>query len=223
MGNSTHRFALVLLSLLVSSSLYGQTMPLPKDIDPVTRSRLPLVEKSSLDADGQRIYEMVAGGADRATPVSGPGSVSMHSPKVAEAMHILNTYVRSNDTVLGPRLIEVPILVAAWEMQQSYEWTAHERAARQFGVPEAAIDTIKFDRPIENLGREETVLIRYARQVLREHKVDSATWAEAVELWGNQGAFEISAAIGDYIMAAVMLSAADQHLPEGTESTLPPR
>lgn len=215
--------ALAIISLLAAAGLWGQSMPLPDDIDHLTRSRLPRVEKDSLDADGRRIYEFVAGGADRETPVSGPASVSMQSPKVAEGMQIINAYLRSDDTVLGPRLMEVPFLVAAWEFRQDYEWTSHERAARRFGVSEAAIETIKFDRPVEGLSREETLLIRYARALLREHRLSSALWAEAVELFGEKGAFEISAGVGDYIMAAVMLEAADQHLPEGTESTLPER
>lgn len=221
--NGSSLSALALISLVASSSLYGQTMPLPKDIDPVTRSRLPLIEKSSLDAEGQRVYELVAGGPEGTIPVSGPGSVSMYSPKVAEGMHIINSYLRSADTVLGPRLTEVAVMVAAWEFQQEYEWTFHERAARQFGIPAAVIDTIKYDREVENLGREETLIIRYARQVLREHKLSPELWAEAVDLFGQRGAFEISAVIGDYIMAAVMLDAADQHLPEGTEASLPER
>jgi 4-carboxymuconolactone decarboxylase len=215
--------ALALISVLVSSNLHGQTMPLPKDIDPVTRSRLPLVEKGSLDAEGRRIYELVAGSPEGAIPVSGPGSVSMYSPKVAEGMHIINSYLRSEDTVLGPRLTEVAILVAAWEFGQKYEWTFHEQAARQRGIPAVVIDTIKYDRDIENLGREETLIIRYGRQVLRRHELSPELWAEAVELFGQRGAFEIAAVIGDYIMAAVMLDATDQHLPEGREASLPER
>lgn len=215
--------ALALMSLLVGSSLYAQSTPLPKDIDPVTRSRLPLVEKDSLDAEGRRVYELVAGGPDGTIPVSGPGSVSMYSPQVAEGMQIINSYLRSEDTALGPRLTEVAILAAAWEFQQEYEWTFHEQAARQFGIPAAVIDTIKFDRPVENLGPEETLIIRYARQVLRRHELSSDLWAESVDRFGQRGAFEIAAVIGDYIMAAVMLDAADQHLPEGREASLPER
>ncbi len=36
--------------------------PLPKDIDPQSLSRLPNVQRDSLDDDGKRIYDMLAGG-----------------------------------------------------------------------------------------------------------------------------------------------------------------
>jgi len=42
-----------------------------------------------------------------------------------------------------------------------------------------------------------------------------------VELFGRQGAVEIAAIMGDYAMAAVMLTAVDQQLPPGREALLP--
>ena len=43
------------------------------------------------------------------------------------------------------RHIEVAILIAAREFDQQYEWTMHEGAALNEGVPQAVIDTIKHD------------------------------------------------------------------------------
>jgi len=51
--------------------------------------------------------------------------------------------------------------------------------------------------------------------------VSSATWAEAVSLFGQQGALEIAAIMGDYAMAAVILNAIDQHIPADRPARMP--
>ena len=56
-------------------------------------------------------------------------------------------------------------------------------------------------------------------------RIDSSPelWAKTVELFGRQGAVEITAIIGDYVMAGIMLTAVDQQLPPGREALLPVR
>ena len=212
----------VLLSLAPLGSAFAQhNHALPADIDPVSLSRVPVVERASLDAEGQRVYDLVVG-TGRTTPLLGPGGISLYSPGVAEPMHHLNTYLRQSG-VVGPALTEVAILVAAWEIEQAYEWSAHEPAARRFGVPDAVIDAIKFDRDVAGLPAKESTIIRFGREILREHQLSSATWAEAVAHFGNQGALEIAAVMGDYVMAGIMLHAVDQRMPADRENTLPQR
>src|SRR5690606_39739545 len=89
----------------------GSTAALPADIDPESLSRLPALTRDQLDDEGKRVWDLVVGDGPR--PLTGPVAVSMHSPKVAEAFHLLNTYLR-NDGVLEPRDYEVAILHAAW-------------------------------------------------------------------------------------------------------------
>ena len=212
----------VLFSLAPLGSVLAQhDHGLPPDIDPVSLSRVPVVERSGLDAEGQRVYDLVVG-TGRTTPLLGPGGISLYSPGVAEPMHDLNTYLRQRG-VVGPALTEVAILVAAWEIEQAYEWSAHEPAARRFGVPEAVIDAIKYDRDVAGLPAKESTIIRFGREIMREHRLSSETWAEAVEHFGQQGALEIAAVMGDYVLAGIMLHAVDQRMPPDREDTLPKR
>jgi 4-carboxymuconolactone decarboxylase len=213
-------FTIALMSLVVGGGVSAEDA-LPGDIDPASLSRLPVVERAGLDAEGQRVYDIVVG-TGRTTPLLGPGGISLYSPGVAEPMHHLNTYLRQRG-VLGPALTEVAILVAAWEIEQAYEWAAHEPAARRFGVPEAVIDAIKYDRDVAGLPDKESTIIRFGREILRDHRLSSATWAEAVGHFGQQGALEIGAVIGDYVLAGIMLHAVDQRLPPDREDTLPKR
>ncbi len=195
-------------------------MPLPPDIDPVSLTRLPQLTRADLDDEGKTVYDRVVG--DGPTPTTGPVAVSLYSPKIAAAFSDLNGFLRYNGE-LSPRLTEVAILVATWEIEQQYEYSAHEPAALRFGAPQAVIDTIKYDREPEGLSPEETLIIKLGRQLMREHKVDSDVFAEAVERFGRKGVVELVTVMGDYVMVGMVLTTIDQHLPEDRPARLPPR
>lgn len=193
----------------------------PKDIRPESLSRMPLANREAMDEYGQAVFDRVSG-KDRPEPLLGPGGLSLHMPKVADGMDLINQYLRYN-SVLGRRNTETAILVAAREMDQAYEWAAHEVAAKREGVPQEAIDVIASDKDIVGLPEAETVIIRYGRQLFRYHDLDSQTWSDAVRLFGEQGALEISAVMGDYAMAGMMLNAVNHQIPADRKDTMPRR
>jgi 4-carboxymuconolactone decarboxylase len=192
----------------------------PADIDPRSQSRLPPLDRAGLSPEGQRVYDVIRGDAP-AIPLSGPAPISMYSPGVAEPMHRLNQYLRK--TVVGPRHFELAALTTAREFDQAYEWTGHEPAGRRAGLEPAVIDVVKFKRPTTGLQEKDATVIELGRALLREHKVSPELWGRAVALFGQQGAVEIVATVGDYALAAVMLTAADQQLPPERPSLLPVR
>lgn len=208
---------------LASSHVHAQSSPqasLPPDVDAESYSRLPALTRDDLDAEGKSAYDLVVGDGPR--PLTGPAVVSMYSPKVAEAFHILNQYLR-NEGVISQRYYEVAIMHAAWEFEQAYEWSAHEAAARRVGVPDAVIDAIKYDRDTEGLPKMDEVIIRFGRALFRDHKVDPELYAEVIEHFGQQGMVELATVMGDYVMVGLVLTAADQHLPPERPNTLPER
>jgi 4-carboxymuconolactone decarboxylase len=146
----------------------------------------------------------------------------MHSPTVAEGFHILNQYLRF-ESDLDPRDYEVAIMQAAWEFEQAYEWTAHEGASRRLGVPEDVINAIKYDTSPDELGAKDRAIIRFARALLRDHKVSSELYAEIVGYFGQRGMVDLATIIGDYVMVGFVMTAADQHLPDNMTNSLPER
>ena len=193
---------------------------LPKDIDPESFSRLPIVKRDDLDEDGKRIYDLLAGGAGKTAIATGPVAISLYSPKVAEAIQMLNQYLRFHG-VLKARDYEVAVLVAAREFDQQYEWSGHEMGAHAAKVPQPVIDTIKFNKDAVGLSDRDTLIISFARELFHQHKLDSDLYAKAVGVFGKQGTLELATIIGDYAMAAIMLNATDQHLPPGRPELLP--
>ena len=149
---STIGLSIAVVSLVFAQA--GHEKPHPADINPVSLSRLPPLTRADLDAEGQAVYDRIVG--DNPPPKTGPVAVTLYSPKVAQAFSDLNGYLRYNGD-LSPRHTEVAILVAAWEIEQQYEYSAHEPAALRYGAPQAVIDTIKYDREPKGLSPEETL------------------------------------------------------------------
>jgi hypothetical protein len=58
------------------------------------------------------------------------------------------------------------------------------RPLLRYGAPQAVIDMMKYDREPVGCSSEETVIIKVGRQIMREHKLDSELYAEAVRLFG---------------------------------------
>ena len=214
--------ACVLAGLLLAGGASAQqnAATLPPDVNPVTLTRLPQLTRADLNEEGKAIYDKIV--RDGPVPTTGPVSMSLYSPKVALAINDLNGFLRYNGD-LSPRHTEVAICVAAWEIEQQYEYSAHEPAALRYGAPQAVIDTIKYDREPVGLSPEETVIIKLGRQLMREHKVDSELYAEAVGLFGRKGLVELVTVMGDYVMVGMVLTTIDQHLPKDRPALLPPR
>jgi 4-carboxymuconolactone decarboxylase len=211
----TRLFGIILVTASVAVAV-AQSKP-ASDINLESLSRLPPPQRDSLDTEGKRVWDLIAGG--RGMGKTGPAPVSMYSPGVAEPMHHLNQYLRK--TVAGPRYFELSALLAAREFDQQYEWSGREPAAVRAGLEQAVIDAVKFNKDVAGLPDKDATVIRLGRALFREHKVSSELWAKTVEHFGRQGAVEIVATMGDYVMAGFLLTAVDQQLPPERKPLLP--
>ena len=90
--------------------------------------------------------------------------------------------------------------------------------AKRANVDQKTIDAIKFNRSLEGLPEKEALVVRFGRALFHDRKVPSDLYAKVVEVFGKQGMYEMTAIMGDYAMAAIMLRAVDQHVPNATES-----
>jgi 4-carboxymuconolactone decarboxylase len=212
--------SLALLLGIAAVAVAAAQTRLASDIHPESLSRLPPLQRSELDEEGKRSWDEVAGPSGT-LPRTGPAAVSMYSPKAARSIQALNQSLRA--TVVGSRFFELSALIGAREFDQQYEWSGHEPAALRAGLEQTVIDVVKFNKEVAGLSVKDATVIRLGRALLRDHKVSSELWAQTVELFGRQGAVEITAIIGDYVMAGIMLTAVDQQLPQDRKPLLPPR
>jgi len=126
-------------------------------------------------------------------------------------MRAVNQYLRY-ETALERRLTELAILVTARELDNQFEWTAHEPVALKEGLDPEVIDVVKYRKPTSGLGTKEALIICLGRKLFRERKVDPETFAHALEVFGPRGIVELAAVMGNYAGTAIMLSMVDQQL-----------
>ena len=194
---------------------------LPKDVDPESLSRFPLLTRADMDAQGQMLYDAVVSPRSRTlVGLRGPGGIWLHSPRLAEHLRAANQYLRY-ETALDRRLTELAILVTARELDHQFEWTAHEPAARREGLEPQIIDLVKHRKPIARLGKKEALIVRFGRELFREKKLRARTFAQAVKLFGRQGVLNLAALMGTYAMTAIILNMANQQLHPDQEPLLP--
>jgi len=152
----------------------------------------------------------------------GPSGIWLHSPKLAGFLRAANQYLRF-ETELDRRLTELAILVTARELDNQFEWAAHEPAALAEGLDAKIIEVVKRRHPVGRLGKREAVVIAFGRELFRKRKLSSATFARAVALFGHRGVLELAALMGNYAMTAVILDTVDQQLHPGQKPLLPVR
>ena len=206
----------IVLSVVLSASLpvvvHAQTS-LPPDLDPVTLSRLPPVTPADLDEEGQRLLAA----RPNFTPGPGPTHITIYSPR--ERSLGIPT---GADSPVGARYFQLAVLIIAREIDQQYEWSAHEPAALRQGLEPAVIDVVRYDRDVTGLSDKDATLITFGRTLYREHRVSSALWDEMIGHFGRQQTVQLMMIMGDYFRVGFMMNAVDQHLPPGREALLPP-
>ena len=150
----------------------------------------------------------------------------LYSPVLAEAIFDVRQRVRYR-TKKDQRLTGLIILTTAREIDNQYEWSAHEPLAQAAGLEQEIIEVIKCRRnlaglsTIVGLGATERLLIQFTRELVSEEKVSSDTYAQAIEQFGSEGLMDIVGLIGYYNFVAMTLKAFDVQRPIGTELLLP--
>ena len=110
---------------------------------------------------------------------------------------------------------ELAILVACRETNYSLEWSAHEGAAVKAGVDRQTIDAVRKNLPLTGVDERDAAVIRFGRQLFHDNKMDSATFAKAVQLFGRKGAMDLVAVMSTYAVSGFYATAVDEHMPSG--------
>jgi len=198
----------------------GAAQIMPSDIDPQSGFRLPLPKRADLDEAGKKTYDDASRPGASLVGLQGPAGIRLYSTKTAPHLQALNRHLRF-EAGIAPRIREIAILVTAREMDSQFEWVAHEPEALKEGVPQSVIEVIKHRRSTQGLDQADAVVIALGRQIWRDHKVDSATFADAKALFGPHKLVDIVLLMGNYAGTAALLTAFDMQLHPGKKALLP--
>jgi len=193
----------------------------PPDIDPESRSRLPLKRREDLDEEGKEVYDFLV---DPENPtlagLTGPRGFYLYSPKAGQHLSQANTYLRF-ESGLDPQVRELAILVIAREMRSQFEWTMHEPVAREVGLEPAAIEVVRDNKSPQNLTERNALIIRFGRELVREPKLSSETFSQVAQAFGEEELVTLTLLMGNYMRTALLLRAVDMQLPVDREPLLP--
>src|SRR5438105_14393577 len=193
---------------------------MPSDIDPQSGFRLPLPNREELDEAGKRHYDRAAQPGASLAGLQGPSGIQLYSPRSAEHVRALNRYLRY-EAGFSPHVREVAILATAREMDSQFEWVAHEPEALKEGVPQSTLDVIKYRRSTAGVDATDALIIELGRQLWRDHKVKSETFAKLKTIFGPNKLVELVMLMGNYAGTAALLTAVDMQLHAGKKPLLP--
>jgi 4-carboxymuconolactone decarboxylase len=149
----------------------------------------------------------------------GPFTILMYSPEIAARTAHLGAYVRFEQK-LPPVESHVAIIAAVREFDCRFEWGAWSQAAARAGVRREAIDLVAHRAPLESFTADEAVIVRYTRELLREHRVSQPVFDRMKAVFGEKGLVELTAMIGYFSMLACTLNAFEVE-PEPSWPALP--
>jgi 4-carboxymuconolactone decarboxylase len=203
-----------LLVLALTVAAYTQNLSkLPKDVDPESKNRLPLIQPGAMDEATKKVFLELAGN-NTERPLGGFLGLALYNPSFAQALRTLNRSVVREGTT-GARAYEAAVLTATRECQFSEsEWTGHAASALRAGLSQSTIEVIRDGRDLTGVPVEDAIVIRLGRELFRNKRVSSETFAAVKDKFGPRGTVELIGIMGDYSLVAVLLKAVDQQLPD---------
>jgi 4-carboxymuconolactone decarboxylase len=182
------------------------------------QDRLPPLPADALnEQQAQTLANFVAA---RGQP-TGPWIALLRSPELMTRTRGLSDYLRFESIVPG-WLREFVILMTARQWGQNYEWNAHYALAIDEGLSPQIAQAIAEGRRPPGMVDEEEILYELCMELQRNHQISDATYARALERFGEQGVVEVVSLMGYYTMIAMILNTSRAPLPAGATPALAP-
>ncbi len=148
--------------------------------------------------------------------IGGPFNAWLRSPELADRLQKVGEYVRFNSS-LDRRVNEMAILMTAQAWGSQYEWYAHAPLAIKAGLDPTIVAAIGAGRKPDNMKDDEAIVWEFSTQLRRDHSVDDAIYARALEKFGEPGIMDLVAVNGYYDVVSMTLNVARVTPPPGEE------
>jgi 4-carboxymuconolactone decarboxylase len=139
--------------------------------------------------------------------MSGPFNAWLRSPELADRLQKVGEYVRFN-TSLEKRLNEMAIIMTAQYWGSQYEWYAHAPLAIKAGLDPDVVAALGAGNKPEKMKDDEALVWEFTTQLRRDHGVNDAIYAKAVEKFGENGVMDLVAVNGYYDVVSMTLNVA---------------
>ena len=202
--------------------------------DPATQPdprRFRLIPFTEMTSDQRKYADAVLSGPTAATgsaaavpgaaTIGAPFNVYLRSPILAEQLRGVAEYIRFK-TSLPHKLNEFAILVTARQWSAQYEWLAHHRLALKAGLNPAIAEQLAEGKRPTGMDADETIIYNFSQELHTTRAVSDANYKAVVDRFGEQGAVDLIAVNGYYVLVAMILNVDRTPLPGGVKLPLAP-
>jgi 4-carboxymuconolactone decarboxylase len=178
-------------------------------------ARVDTLRPEQLSAEQRALYDRLVGGprakAPRSLPLTdeegrlrGPFNAMLLSPEVGHALQELGAAVRFR-TGFTPRQREIAILTVAAHECSTYEWRVHSHDGRNAGLTEEELAAIRDTAAHPFPDPAETAVLAATRELMATGDLTGQSYAEATQVLGDTGLFELLTLVGYYRLLACQL------------------
>jgi 4-carboxymuconolactone decarboxylase len=179
--------------------------------------RLPLADPATLTPAQQELVDSVmanqlpwanANGFQIRTDdgqLVGPFNTFLLQPEVA-LQFLAFAAAEASHTSLPDKVREVVIVAVGAVWGADYELYAHKILARRIGLPPEVVKALSEGAVPDQLGEQEKIAVRVARQLLVEHRLDDDLFRVAEQAFGKRGLYDIGAVMGQYQAVCTLLT-----------------
>jgi 4-carboxymuconolactone decarboxylase len=168
-------------------------------------ARIDEINRETLNPRQQQLYDDIMRTRPRGK-LSGPFSVWMHTPDIAEPANGLANCFRVNAR-LDKRLIELITLLMCRSATVKYAWSVHEPLARQAGLTPQTVDAIRAGKRPDFSRDDERLIYELVTELLTTKTLSDETFERAQAAFGREGVIEAVSCAGFYGMVGFVLNA----------------
>lgn len=177
------------------------------------RKRVPPLEHSEMTVEQRAVAADIAGA--RSGKFAGPFAIWIRVPEIAKRINHLSDRLRKNSR-LDKSLVDLMILTLSRAWNSQYSWSAHVDQALALGIDQENIDALKADATPRFADPKQELMYTLCCELEANRALSDATYARALETFGEEALIELIATAGLYTMIAMTLAVFD--VPSGSES-----
>jgi 4-carboxymuconolactone decarboxylase len=173
--------------------------------------RMPPLEPAAM-TDAQRKSAQALAAGPRGG-IKGPFIALLRSPELMDRLQQVGEYLRFRSS-LDPRISEFLMLVVSRLWTQQFEWAVHVPLALKAGVKAQTVDSLAAGARPSQMAADEALAYDFCDELLRTRGASDATYAAAVDQFGERGVVDLLGVVGYFTTVSMVLNVAHTPPPE---------
>jgi 4-carboxymuconolactone decarboxylase len=164
-------------------------------------NRIAEIPEDKLTQEQKSVFDALVKGRGRLLT---PYKIWIHSPKTADAMERLGTFLNKAGS-LSEREVELGIVLIAHHWKGEYVFAAHVKRCVELGVSYGVIDAIRSDQVPDLATPRERAIYELSKMAAEPGAGPDAAFERAVAVLGRDGVAEVLALLGYYSAVAIAM------------------